>query len=196
MKKAILLIVLLTTLSAAFAQVTIDNLLNVPFPTSLTASTDGKRIAWVFNDQGVRNIYVADAPDFAPKKITSYNQDDGQEISSVQFTSDNSKIIFIRGGAPNSANELPNPIALQPSVDRAIWIMNVDGSNVKKLATGFYPKLSPDGKSIAYLSSGQVWLVKLDSAGKGRKLFHSRGSQSNMRWSPDGNKLAFVSSST
>ena len=176
------------------AQVTIDNLLNVPFPTALTSSPDGKRIAWVFNDQGVRNIYIADAPEFPPRKITNYNQDDGQEISSVRFTHDNSRIIFIRGGAPNSAGELPNPIAVQPNVERAIWIMNTDGSNLKKLATGFYPKLSPDGKSIAYLNAGQVWLVKTDSAGKGKKLFHSRGSQNNMRWSPDGGRLAFVSS--
>lgn len=179
-----------------FAQVTIDNLLNVPFPTNLTASADGKRIAWVFNDQGVRNVYVADAPEFAPKKITSYNQDDGQEISGVEFTRDNTKIMFIRGGAPNSASELPNPIAIQPGVERAIWMVNVDGSGLKKLATGYYPKLSPDGKSIAYLNSGQVWLVNLDSAGKGKKLFHSRGTQSNMRWSPDGSKLAFVSTRT
>lgn len=176
------------------AQVTIENLLQVPFPTALTSSPDGKRIAWVFNDRGVRNIYVADVPDFTPRKITSYNQDDGQEISSVQFTHDNARIIFIRGGAPNSAGEWPNPIALQSGVERAIWIMNTDGSNLKKLATGFYPKLSPDGKSIAYLNAGQVWLVKIDSAGTGRKLFHSRGSQNNMRWSPDGSKLAFVSS--
>ncbi|MDL5048556.1 DPP IV N-terminal domain-containing protein [Oscillatoria amoena NRMC-F 0135] len=193
MKKILSIIILLTIFSLSFSQVTIENLLNVPFPAGLTASSDGKRIAWVFNDQGVRNIYIADAPEFAPRKITSYNQDDGQEISSVQFTHDNTRIIFIRGGAPNSAGELPNPIAIQPNVERAIWMINADGSELKKVATGFYPKLSPDGKSIAYLNAGQVWLVKTDSAGKGKKLFHSRGSQSNMRWSPDGGKLAFVS---
>lgn len=180
----------------SYCQVTIDNLLNVPFPTNLTASNDGRRIAWVFNDQGMRNVYLADAPDFTPRKVTNYDQDDGQEISSVEFTNDGSKIIFIRGGAPNSASELPNPIAVQPGVERAIWMMNADGSDLKKMATGFYPKLSPDGKSIAYLNAGQVWLVKVDSAGKGKKLFHSRGSQGNMRWSPDGTRLAFVSSRT
>jgi dipeptidyl aminopeptidase/acylaminoacyl peptidase len=194
MKRLILPVILLIAFNSASGQVTIDNLLNVPFPTGLTASPDGKRIAWVFNDQGARNIFVAHAPDFAPQKITTYNQDDGQEISSVKFTHDSNKIIFIRGGAPNSASELPNPIAIQPGVERAIWIVNTDGSELKKLATGFYPKLSPDGKSIAFLNAGQVWLVKTDSAGTGQKLFHSRGSQSNMRWSPDGSKLAFVSS--
>ena len=191
MKKIYTLTFALIAAMGIQAQVTIENLLNAPFPTALTASPDGKHVAWVFNDQGVRNIFVADAPDFAPRKITNYSQDDGQEISSVQFTHDNSRIIFIRGGAPNSAGELPNPIAIQPNVERAIWIINTDGRNLKKLATGFYPKLSPDGKSIAYLNAGQVWLVKTDSAGTGKKLFHSRGSQNNMRWSPDGRWILY-----
>lgn len=194
MKKLAFLFVVLTL--SATAQVTIDNLLNVPFPASLTSSPDGRRIAWVFNDQGRRNIYIAEAPDFVPKKITGYTEDDGQEITSLQFLPDNNRLIFIRGGAPNSANELPNPIAIQPGVERAIWIINSDGSGLKKLAAGFYPKVSPDGKAVAYLSGGQVWLVKTDSAGTGKKLFHSRGSQNNIRWSPDGSKLAFVSNRT
>ena len=41
---------------ALHAQVTIDNLLSVPFPTELHSSRDGKHIAWVFNDKGVRNV--------------------------------------------------------------------------------------------------------------------------------------------
>lgn len=184
---------MLMAISSTFAQVTIDNLLNVPFPTGLIASADGKRIAWVFNDEGKRNIYVADAPGFNARKLTAYERDDGQEISSMSFASDG-RIIFVRGGAPNSANELPNPIAIQAGVERAIWMIGADGSDFVKLATGLYPKLSPDGSQLAYLNAGQVWLVKLDSAGKGKKLFHSRGNQSNMRWSPDGSKLAFVSS--
>lgn len=192
MRKFILAAGLLIGMSG-FAQVTIENLLNVPFPTSLVASKDGKRIAWVFNDQGSRNIYVADAPDFSVKKITTYKGDDGQEISSLQFTGDGNRILFLRGGAPNGQNELPNPVAIQQGVERAIWIMNADGSELIKLANGYYPKLSPDEKSLAYLNASQVWLVKLDSAGKGKKLFQARGNQNNIRWSPEGKKIVFVS---
>ncbi|MCU0399208.1 MAG: prolyl oligopeptidase family serine peptidase [Cyclobacteriaceae bacterium] len=193
MKKSILFATWMIAFGSAFAQVTIDNLLNVPYPTALTASGDGKRIAWVFNDEGKRNIYVADAPDFAARKVTNFTLDDGQEINAIDFLRDG-KITFVRGGAPNSQGELPNPVALQPGVDRSIWIMNADGSELKKLATGYYPKVAPDHKSIAYLNSGQVWLVKIDSAGKGKKLFHARGNQNSIRWSPDGTKIAFVSS--
>jgi dipeptidyl aminopeptidase/acylaminoacyl peptidase len=196
MKRLILIMLFSTAVLEVLPQVTIENLLNVPYPTSLTSSPDGRRIAWVFNDRGMRNIYVADAPDFVPRKITNYTQDDGQEISSVEFTKDGGQIIFVRGGAPNSANELPNPVALQPGVERAIWMINVDGTDMKQMAVGHYPRLSPDGKQLAYLNGGQVWLVNLDSAGKGRKLFHVRGTQSQMRWSPDGKRIAFVSTRT
>ncbi len=192
MKKLFTLGVGLLLMAVSFAQVTIENLLNVPYPTALTSGTDGKRISWVSNDRGMRNIYVADAPDFNARKVTNYTLDDGQEITAVEFLR-NGKILFVRGGAPNSSGELPNPIALQPGVDRSIWLMNADGSDLKKLATGYYPKVSPDQQHVAYLSSGQVWLVPTDSAGKGKKLFHSRGSQNSIRWSPDGTKLAFVS---
>jgi hypothetical protein len=60
---------------------TIENYLSAPFPTGLTASINGKTIAWVFNDKGSRNIYVAEAPEFAAKKITNYIGDDGMEIT-------------------------------------------------------------------------------------------------------------------
>ncbi len=192
--KKIIFIFALACAGVSQAQVTIDNLLNVPFPTGLIASNDGKRVAWVFNDQGVRNIFVADAPDFQAKKITHYTTDDGQEISALVFTTDGNKIVFLRGGAPNSQNELPNPMALQQGIERGIWIIDSDGTDIKKMANGFSPKLSPDQKTMAFLNAGQIWTVKLDSAGKGKKLFHSRGTQNSIRWSPDGTKIAFRSS--
>src|SRR6186713_2297305 len=106
------------------AQVSIENLLSAPFPTSLVGSADGKKIAWVFNDRGIRNIYVAEAPDFAARKITNYPKDDGQEISSLTFTPSADRIVFIRGGAPNNKNELPNPLALQDNISRSLWLVD------------------------------------------------------------------------
>ncbi|GIV37085.1 MAG: hypothetical protein KatS3mg032_1464 [Cyclobacteriaceae bacterium] len=191
--KYLLVILAVVLLAPAKAQVTIENLLNVPYPSLLTASHDRKHIAWVFNEQGQRNIYVATAPDFTPRKITGYNQDDGQEIAELRFLPDNHHLIFIRGGAPNRAGELPNPAARQTGVERAIWIIGTDGSDLKKLATGHSPEISPDGKRIAYISGGQVHLVHIDSAGTGKRLFHARGTQHDVRWSPDGSKLVFAS---
>ncbi|MFZ6011631.1 MAG: prolyl oligopeptidase family serine peptidase [Bacteroidota bacterium] len=174
------------------AQVTIENLLNVPFPTNLISSADGKRIAWVFNDQGMRNIWVAEVPDLKARKLTQYTQDDGQELSALKFTPDGDKIVFIRGSFPNAQGEFPNPLTLQQDMTRAIWVIQWNGES-KKLVNGSYPVISPDGKKIAYLSGGQVWTVPTDGSAEAKKLFQSRGTPMAMRWSPDGTKLAFSS---
>ena len=194
MKKQILLLIFLFFFTKTFAQFTIEQVLSAPFPTELKTSPVGKKVAWVFNQQGSRNIFVAEAPDYKPRKITNYEGDNGQEINSLTFTNDGNSLIFIRGGANNSAGEIPNPMQLQEGVERAIFMVGTDGKNLHKLANGTYPKLSPKGDVLAYLSGGQVFTIRLDSAkATGNKLFQSRGTQSSMRWSPDGMQIAFVS---
>lgn len=178
-----------------YAQVTLENLMGVPFPSNLISSMDGKKIAWVFNDKGVRNIWVAEVPIFKAKKITQFNNDDGQEITSLMFSRDGERIFFVRGGAPNSRNELPNPLALQDSIERAIWAVDMKGKS-KKLATGYYPKLSPDGKILAFISAGQIHGVSTEGESDATKLFHVRGIQHSIRWAPDGRKMAFISGRT
>src|SRR3954471_24363438 len=42
----------------------VDQILSLPTPDNLTASPVGSTLAWTFNERGVRNIYVASAPDF------------------------------------------------------------------------------------------------------------------------------------
>ena len=84
---------LLFAVSFSQAQVT-DTLFTLkavksyPFPNELCAAPTGSRIAWALNENGLRNIYVAEGPDFKPRKITNYGTDDGQELSSVSLSYD------------------------------------------------------------------------------------------------------------
>lgn len=171
---------------------TIDNLLSPAFPTSLTASADGKSIAWVFNNKGSRNVFVADAAGSNTKQITSFTGDDGMDISNISFTPDGNGILFVHGNANNMQGYPANPAHLQINTQRTLCFVNKDGNGLIRIGPGYYPKISPDGKRIAYLNAGQVWVVN-GGVLKPEQLFTARGAQNSIRWSPDGTKLVFVS---
>ena len=132
MIKAIFFTVLLFT-NVLYAQVTIENLLSVPFPTELRSSADGRHIVWVFNDRGIRNLFSADAPDFKVRMLTNNKTDDGIEMNSVRFTPDGDKIVFTQGNPNNSKGEAANPALLQTKTERTVWIVNTNGKNLKKI---------------------------------------------------------------
>ena len=62
---------------------TIEQVLSAPFPYGLTSALHAPRVAWVFDNKGERNIWVAGSPDFVPRRVTHYKGDDGQLIMSV-----------------------------------------------------------------------------------------------------------------
>ncbi len=88
----------------------LDEVKSYPFPTNLTASATGSKIAWSFDEQGKRNIYVAEGPEFNPRKLTNYNTDDGQEISSLSISADGKWLVFKRGGDHGSNWKDDDPV--------------------------------------------------------------------------------------
>src|SRR5690349_14625446 len=67
--------------SFAAAPFTIEQAISAPFPSELTASPEGGKLAWVFNERGARNVWVAEASQYRGRRLTNYRADDGQEIS-------------------------------------------------------------------------------------------------------------------
>lgn len=190
MKKLILPLLFLSI--SASAQFNIEKLLSAPFPNELKASTDGAFIAWVFNHKGVRNIWIADKAGQHAKQITHFTEDDGLEITDLDFMPDNSAVLFVHGNDANSKGEFANPARLQTSTDEKIYLAYVNIDSLQSIGKGHSPSISPDGKQIAFISSSQLWIADKDSA-QPKKLFQLRGNQSQIRWSPDGNSLAFIS---
>ena len=69
-----------------------------PFPNELTAAGSGSRIAWAFNERGLRNLWVAEGPAFAARQLTRYQRDDAQELTQVSISSDGRYVVYVRGG--------------------------------------------------------------------------------------------------
>jgi dipeptidyl aminopeptidase/acylaminoacyl peptidase len=174
---------------------TLEQILSAPFPSEMTAAPGGGAVAWILNERGARNIWYAAAPAFTGVRLTSWTEDDGQDAGQLHFTADGKSLIFVRGGdleflgRPN-----PNPTADPAGAEQDIWIVS-PGEKPRKVAQGHSPAVSPSGARIAFLRAGQVWTASLDGAAQPAQLIHSRAdvTADELRWSPDGAKLAFVS---
>jgi dipeptidyl aminopeptidase/acylaminoacyl peptidase len=175
---------------------TLQQVLSAPFPTDLVAAPTRNRFAWVFNAQGRRNIWIAEpgSGGFTARPITKYSDDDGQDVGELVFTPDAESVIYTRGGDFEfSEKPYPNPSKLAAGTEQDVWVAPLNGGEPRKIGEGHSPAVSPKGEAVAYVLKGQVWLARLDGSDKPQQLIHTRGESSALRWSPDGNSLAFVS---
>ncbi|MFL6463309.1 MAG: S9 family peptidase [Bryobacteraceae bacterium] len=179
---------------ATFAQnsFTIDQIMSAPFASSPVAAPKTARVAWLLNERGARNIWVAEAPTWKARKLTSFDKDDGQEISDLTWAPDGAYLLFARGGDFETGGDNPNPGLNPGKPDQSIWSVTMDGSPAKKLTEGHEPAISPQGDSVAFLRGGQIFMMK-PSGGEAALAVSQKGSANGLRWSPDGQKLAFVS---
>ncbi len=177
--------------SAPAKRFTLEQIMSAPFPSDLTAAPKGGAVAWVLNQRGARNIWVAEAPAYKGRQLTGYRADDGQEIDQIAWTPDGRSLIFVRGGDFEMHRDNPNPASLPQGVEQDIWIVPLSGGSPRKLAEGNSPAISPKGDRMAFLKKGEIWAIGLDENAKPAQLLHAKGHADELRWSPDGSHLAF-----
>src|SRR2546430_4397816 len=81
-----------------------------------------------------------------------------------------------------------------PTIDQWLSLKTI----LKKEAS---PRISPDGRSVAYSIrtpvwetnsfDDQIWIADV-SSGESYQLTEAKGSSSNIKWSPDGERIAFI----
>src|SRR5215471_7339750 len=85
-------------LTQASAQsVTLQNVMSGTFNSELRASPKGPRVAWLANQEGKRNIWVADVGShhFSPRQLTDYAADDGLDIGDITWTPDGQSVLYV-----------------------------------------------------------------------------------------------------
>jgi hypothetical protein len=100
---------------------TVEQVMSSPFPTALTSAAKANRIAWVFDSRGERNVWVADAPEFAARQVTHYQGDDGQDIFAVKLTPDGKTVVFARGSEVSSEGHVANPTTETREPKQQVW---------------------------------------------------------------------------
>lgn len=186
---------------AAPGTFSLESILAYPYPLHLVSGADGHMIAYVLNERGVRNVFVANAPDYKPRNVTGFTADDGQELTNLSISRDGKYVVFVRGGDHDSnwpPAFPPDPAANTVAPQMEIWsvALRPPGKAVV-IGDGDAPAISPDNRRVAFIApDNSVSWTLLDGSGKADKLFFDEGQDSDLEWSPDGTRLAFVSTRT
>ena len=194
--RAVLLLMMIGVAQAAADSFTLEQIKSYPFPNELTTSATGSRIAWAFNERGARNVWVAEGPDFKARRLTNYETDDGQEITSLSLSADGKYLVYVRGG--DHGSNFDNSVAVNPGLAATqmkvqIWSAPFAGGEPKLLADGDEPVISPKSDRVTFVKDRGIWTVPIDGSSQAKRLFFARGDCGSPEWSHDGAKLAFVS---
>jgi TolB protein len=195
---------------------------------AFTSDRDGERINGPVGDRAISNIYISDYDGANQRRITATR---GLDLSPVWF-SDRKAIAYTsyRSGYPDiivayleqarhttpaagtaeKQNFLPavspdgTKVAFTSNRDgnSEIYIMNVDGSNMRRLTNhpsiDVAPTFSPPGNQIAFTSdrsgSAQIWIMSIDGSGVQQITRETKCDRAT--WSPAPfNEIAYTSQS-
>lgn len=175
---AALLILLASAASSGRApgELTIDALVDTRHPSNPVWSPDGSRLAFVWDQSGVQNLFVVDTGATGPSTPRALTVFDGGEVGPPFWSVDGSTVYAAHDGdlwkAPVTGGSAA-PVWTTPETESGLVA-------------------SPDRSRVAFLRRGDLWVRTLTS-GQETQLTSTPATESGPAWSPDGVLLAFSS---
>lgn len=196
-KPSILLFLLFLLPALLFGQdnAYLQKLMRTPFVSNLKAYQEHEAVLFSIYDNGKRNVCICYSPEFIIDKLTGFDKDDGQEITNIHLSADGRFVIFVMGG-DHGSNSSPVPVNPGSSVKKqeiAIYSVEIASKRIIKLDNGDFPVVHPSQNRIVYIKSNQLWTTSVEDPMERKQLFEARGAIGSPVWSPDGNRIAFVS---
>ncbi|MCR9216613.1 MAG: S41 family peptidase [bacterium] len=138
------------------------------------------------------NLYTIDLgqPDARAKRLTSF---DGIDVQSFSVSEDGSDVVLHVWDTLYSLNlsrTNATPVALRitaPEDELTNYEIKQIGREVSEA------RLSPDGQVMAYIAYGEVFVRNVDDDSPTRRITNNHARETDIAWSPDGNRLYFVS---
>ena len=151
------------------AAFTLNDVMQVPFPSDMVPAPTGAAVAWVFNVKGCHNIWVADPSHGAKaRQITPYTEDDGFDIGELAWSPDTKSIAFTRGESLD--DETPANVNNSPEgpMHKEVWVVATAGGVPHKVGAGDSPSSTPIVATGASILPGNTDCATIQIAAKGR----------------------------
>lgn len=149
-------------------------------PTATEAAPLPCTIFFETDRDGNIEVYRMESDGSAVQNLTNSSSDDYEPAVSP----DGSRVAFVSNRSEDGNNGV------------YIYIMNSDGSNVRKLdqaAGGRHPDWSPAGDQIVYDNNEEVFILKVDGGEAPVQISDSPDQDRQPVWSPDGEQIAWLS---
>lgn len=143
-------------------------------------SPDGRKIAFVSDRDGEREIWVMNADGRGRRQLTHNDADEHDP----DWSPDGRQIAFERNDGLH---------------DEEIYVVNTDGTGERQLTANetndYSPSWSPDGRQIAFASDrgggrSDIFVMKADGTGQ-RSLTRTRAGGDRPSWEPNGRRIVF-----